>query len=803
MKHMKKYFLISSIIFIVFNVQAQVDNLEKVRIVDSITDQPILEGRVIIKSNTDTITIIPIKNGFFFINCNELIAKNLSAIIISQNYDTLKTNIDSYLCQLENKRIIKLIRKVITMKEVIILSPLIRQDIEKITYDVAIDEESKNSSLLALMPKIPFISLSPEDNPLFKGQSNFIILLNGKRSSLFLSKNLREILKTFPASNIAKIEIITDPPPRFENEGYAGVINIVMKKNPLNGYNGTIDTNLGTFLSGINGSLNFRKNKFGLIFEGGVNYERTPFNKSYIKTLTQNSVFIQDGKNKITNLPINYSFLFSYELDSVNLFTLDMSSSMSQLKQYEENASIFNMTSPNQLSSFNSNLLNTENNEEISLNFNYQKNSKKKKDRFLTLTYSLTNDKTNSNLINTISQKQNFNSNDYTQNSKSNFLINATQLDYVHPIKKLRVEAGVKFINRKTSNNLLSEQIEPISQTLLIDTSNSDNLNYSLSLIGIYNSLYYKYKTYSFRLGVRFENTTLNGAFTKANNYIVQHYNNLLPSMKFQYKSKKSIVYAIGFKQQIQRPNINYLNPLIQRTSPGFGFSGNLNLQPVLLNNVNLELSRFKKSSVSLSLGYLFSKNSLQKFTSRINDTLVLTTFKNIGKYSRLGFDNSVEIPFSKKIDFSINGSLYYVSIKSNNGAVDLKNDGIEGFVYSYLTYKYKKMRFTANVGYYGPTISIQAKSNPYFYSSLGISKQILKEKGNVTFKMANPFQMYREVNRNFVNTNISQFNHQQRLIRGFYLSFDFNFGKLEEDVKRNSRSLLVDDNAKETGKAK
>ncbi|NAW51864.1 outer membrane beta-barrel protein [Elizabethkingia argentiflava] len=99
-----------------------------------------------------------------------------------------------------------------------------------------------------------------------------------------------------------------------------------------------------------------------------------------------------------------------------------------------------------------------------------------------------------------------------------------------------------------------------------------------------------------------------------------------------------------------------------------------------------------------------------------------------------------------------------------------------------------------------GASISIQAKSNPYFYSSLGVSKPVFQHQGSISLKINNPFQKYRMINTDVKNHEIIQLGQQKKIFRGFYLSFNHRFGKLKKEVKKNERSLQVDDTARETG---
>lgn len=796
-----KWYLTVYLFFIQFYSYSQVNKIANFRVFDSSTMQPIESGKIILSVDQDTIASKTFKNGSFSFSCERHLRNKSILTIISPSYDTLHIKFDSTWCISDTINIIRLKQYFKALQEIVVTSSLIRQDIDKITYNVAGDPDSKSLTLLDFIPRLPFVSLSPDDNPLFKGKSNFIVLLNGRRSSMFLSKTLREALKAISAATISKIEVIIDPPEKYDNEGYIGVVNIITFKNPSNGYNAAFNSSVGTFISGINGSLNFKKNKLGLTFEGGINTESTPYNSIYSETANSNLKIIQKGEKKNTGVPKHSNVLLSYELDSMNLLTLDLGAYTSNLKYLENTSALAKFHNSNSVSTYFFNYNQHKIDDEYSLNLNYQKNFKNKREKILTISYLLNKHKAQNIISNSFEQRLNFDHNNFSQSSTSQQLNEAFQLDYVLPIEKIKIESGAKYIHRTISSSFSSNIFDPITGRSIIDTLNTGILNYNLSILGFYNSYLLKLKSYSFRAGFRIENTRLTGDLEFGRSMFEQQYTSFLPSLKILYKSKQNNIYSIGYKRQIQRPGVSLLNPFISLTAPGFGNSGNPDLKPVLINNINFEFSKFKKISVTLDLSYSFSKNTIQGITTNHGDTLILTTFENIGRYNRFGIENSIEIPFSEKFDISVNGSMYYVNIESKNTFGYLNSNGFEGFVYGYLTYRIKKNRFVVNAGYYGPTVNIQSRSNSYFYSSFGISRQILNSKGNISFRVANPFQAYRNLSMLVNNAELVQYVEQKNLFRGFYLSFNYRFGRLEKDVKRNKRSLQIDDSAKETGK--
>ena len=104
-----------------------------------------------------------------------------------------------------------------------------KQEVDRISYDVQADPDSKALSVLDMMRKVPLLSVDGNDNIQLKGSGNYKILINGKESAL-VAKNPSDILKSMPATNIEKIEVITTPPAKYDAEGLSGIINIITKK---------------------------------------------------------------------------------------------------------------------------------------------------------------------------------------------------------------------------------------------------------------------------------------------------------------------------------------------------------------------------------------------------------------------------------------------------------------------------------------------------------------------------------------------------------------------------------------------
>ncbi|MEG2865792.1 MAG: carboxypeptidase regulatory-like domain-containing protein, partial [Mucinivorans sp.] len=132
-----------------------------------------------------------------------------------------------------------------------ILGQLVTTDIDKTTYNLAADPETPALTGLEMMRKVPMLTVDGEDNIQLKGQSNFKILVNGKPSTM-MTRNYKDVLKSMPANSIKSIEVITNPPAKYDAEGLGGLINIITVRKTNNGFNGSVNLGVDQW-GGING----------------------------------------------------------------------------------------------------------------------------------------------------------------------------------------------------------------------------------------------------------------------------------------------------------------------------------------------------------------------------------------------------------------------------------------------------------------------------------------------------------------------------------------------------------------------
>ncbi|MGI4749310.1 MAG: outer membrane beta-barrel protein [Janthinobacterium lividum] len=692
------------------------------------------------------------------------------------------------------------------LKEVSIVAakPIVRREVDRIAYDVQADPESTVLTALDMIRKVPMLSVDGQDNIKLKGSGNYKILINNKESSL-VAKNPSDVFKAMPAANIERIEVITTPPAKYDAEGLAGIINIITKKNADQGYNGSINLRENVVYGpGINANATLKKGKFGASAYVGIG-DQTNRTNPYDNTQTfvkDNSVLGQNGSNTNGGYYTYGNAELSYEIDTLNLLTATLDLNKGKFKQ-GNNYFTSQQDAENNLSQFY-HLINNGSSSwtGADVGLNYQLGFAKKKDRLLTLSYKFSHSPSiQFNDVN-ISQEINYPFPDYQQHNTAGSNVHTFQLDYVHPVKKLNIEAGGKAILRGNYSDFTSENLDNTTGLYVINPSQTNDFNYQQNVYSLYNSYQLKLTKWTAKAGLRLEHTSINADFTSVGNSAKQDYNNLIPSISLQRSFKTSSI-NFGFTQRIQRPGIWQLNPFVDLSNPKFISTGNPNLKPELNNSFELTYSNFSKGSINVGLSYAFSNNSIQNVASILTqtntlgktDTTTLSTYQNLGTNKSVGINTSANYTFFKKLSFSLNAELRQIFLEGSYNGELYKNSGLTGNSSANLGYKFDKgYRLGFDAGFYSGDVLLQGKTSHYIYSSYSGSKELFKKKLTVSFAAANPYKKFFIFNQSNNTPDYNQIAHYYNRYRSFNISLNYKFGKLEGNIKKNAHGINNDD---------
>lgn len=728
---------------------------------------------------------------------------NYTATFIAVGYQTKELPIEllDHTAEL-NLGNISLAADAQALDEVVVTAsrPIVKQDIDRLTYDVQADPESKILTALDMMRKIPLLSVDGDENVLLQGNSNYRIFINNKPSTM-IARNPKDVLKAMPAESIEKIEVITTPPARYESEGLAGIINIITNKNVDNGYRGSANLNYRSPAGGpgVGGSFTLKQGKFGASGYFGGRLSQRPETQSNFERATlgnQPNILFQNGLNDGKS---NFTYLgteLSYDIDSLNLITGEIGFN---LGRFDNNGSQFSNTSTlegSPLQGFSMYNVGKNRWDGYNIGLNYQKGFKRNKEQMFTFSYRFGHDKDGQDNRMRIADRINYEVPDYNQTNNGNQDEHTVQLDYVHPVSKLNIEGGVKGIFRLNSSDFRSANFDETSGAFVEDPNQTNTYENNQYILSVYNSYQYKLEKWGFSAGLRAEQTVVKADFISSDSNVDQNYFNFIPSIAVNHILKQGKTLNLGYTQRVQRPGIWNLNPFVNRSNPNFEYAGNPDLRPVLNNTFNLRYSSFGKANINVGMSYSFANNTIQRLINYDEETGISRfTYENIGKDKSLGTNVSINYPITKKLNLNMSGDMSYIWLE---GVVDGKatsNSGLRGYMYGGLSYLFEEgWRVNGNFSYSTAYIMLQGQSNSFPYYGISASKDLIKEKLSISGSVSNPFNKYRNYINDMTGPNFTQSSFFQNYYRSFSMSLSYRFGRLKDEIRKNRRGIKNDD---------
>ncbi len=675
--------------------------------------------------------------------------------------------------------------------------PLVKVDLDKITYDMKSDPEAQASNALEMMRKVPLVTVDGDDKIQLKGSSNFKIYMNGKPSGM-MTNNPSQVLKSIPASSIKSIEVITDPGAKYDAEGVGGIINIVMDQS-LSGLAGTVRASVNT-KGGYSGGLylSTKKGKFGLTTN--LNYNKQP---EYDQTYERNVEYFNSQSVKYISQYANtdalYKFYYgnleaSYEFDSLNLVSLTIggfggsSSSVDHAGTYSMNALRDTLSAFKQLTQSINGWAG------VDLSLDYQRTFKKPS-QLLTLSYKL-------NRI----PESNDNTSDLTgvlnyRSYKQHILYNANgdehtfQADYTEPFNKIHViEVGVKYIlrlNNSINNYYLQNDLTQAWESMPNQAKN--DLNQTQNILGAYSSYTLKLEKFSARAGLRLEETSSNIVLSDTSFHV--DFPNLVPSVTLSYKLNDANNIKLSYNQRINRPGIWYLNPFLDNSNPFNLRQGNPDLVPEMANSFSFNYSYISpKLTLNSSLFASFTNNSIERVGSLLNDSVVYNTYKNIGKSQNAGLSLYGNWQPHKSVSLNANGTVNYIKMSTNDDS-GLENSGFTYIlsVGSQINLPWE-LKWNINSGYYSPQIDLQGSNSDYIYYNTTLSRNFFKKKFTISLRASNFINKTLEFNSIRKTENYTSSSKNAMISRNFGISLTYKFGELKEQIKKVQKTIQNDD---------
>ena len=698
--------------------------------------------------------------------------------------------------------------------EVVKQKSLVKSDIDKITYDIENDPDSKSNSILEMLRKVPMVTVDGEDNIQVNGSSSFKIYVNNKPNQM-MSNNPKEVLKSMPANSIKKIEVITNPGPKYDAEGVGGILNIVTHGQGIEGYTATFSGNVSTRGAGGSAYATTKNGKLTVSGRYGYNYRNTP--RSYsggsrktIGNITESSSDLEyEGSSKGYGHSHNGSLEASYEIDTLRLITASFNLYGGSSNNNSDNSTV--ATSPltsAQLYRYTRTGSSESSYGWIEGGLDYQR-SFSVPERLLTLSYRIETDPDKSDSYTDYQDMQaadgweNFlqRLKDLRNDGSERTTEQTFQVDYTTPFAKHHnIETGLKYILRNNSSE--DDRYEEDA----FDSEHSSHYKHRNDIFAAYLGYSLTVKKLSGRIGMRYEHTLQDVEYKLGRgDDFKKHFNDFVPSASFGYKLTQTSNFHLDYNMRIYRPSIWYLNPYLNDSNPTSVSQGNSFLESEKSHSFNLTYSNFTpKFNINLALRYGFTRNSIESVTKLLPDTqipglknptgkdVLYTTYENIGHSEGVSLNTYINWNATKNTRVYINGRLAYTDMDDGG---TLHNFGWDFYTYGGIQQTLPKdWRIIFN--YYGvtPRVTLQGKGGSYSSYGISIQKSWLKKRLNVTLSASDFLKKYMRYNSSMEDAYFKQDSWSKYVDQSFSLNISYRIGELKASVRKAERSISNDD---------
>lgn len=613
--------------------------------------------------------------------------------------------------------------------------------LDKRIFKVGEDLSGTGASALELLNNVPSVNVNIEGQISLRGSNGVQILINGKPSVLASEEG--NALGTITADMIEQIEVITNPSAKYQAEGTAGIINIVIKKDERKGVNGSISLNTGwPHNHSVGVSLNRRSEKFNLFSQLGAGYRSLPrYNDNINRDLSDGSAILSNGTEYRNETFYNIILGTDYHINEYNVLTLSGNFAL-EIEDQPSRTDFSQLDTNNDLVSqwFRTETTGATN-PKWQYELQYKKDFKDHKDH--TLLFSaignffgkdLSSDFQNTPVLGSLPN--------ISQQTATNFseARNTFQFDYTHPFNdKWKLETGAHYFLNDVSNDYTVSDL--INNEWVVDSGLTNVFEFNQKVLGIYGTGSMELTRWGIKAGLRLENTYLNTLLATTGESNQRNFTNLFPSLHTSYKVTERLSLQAGYSRRIFRPRLWDLNPFFNIRNNFSIRTGNPNLQPEFTDSYELtSIYILDKVSLNLSLFHRYTSESIERI-STFNENVTTVLPVNLGTKRSTGVEFNAKYNPTKWLVISGDFNWNYFSRQGSFEGVNFDFNASQWT--SKLNSKFKlphDIDFEATGHYNSGFQTVQGMVSRNLFLDMGLRKKLLKGKAVINFSVRDLF---------------------------------------------------------------
>ncbi|GAB3955276.1 outer membrane beta-barrel family protein [Spirosoma harenae] len=666
--------------------------------------------------------------------------------------------------------------------------------LDKRIFNVGKDLANAGGTASDILKNIPSVAVDGDGNVSLRGSNSVRILIDGKPSGLVSIKGGAG-LQQLQGSMIERVEVITNPSARYEAEGMGGIINIVLKKERKEGFNGSFDVITGYPANfGAAANVNYRRKNLNFFVNYTASYRNTPGRNSIYQEVYRNdSTFISQqnstsqlkGENNNARAGIDYFFSPKSILTASYTWRISKGKRFSDIHYLDY---LKNLSNPTGRTNRTQDETETEPNSEYVLSYKktfaregheltadirYLDNWEKS-DQYFTQQTFLANGAP-SGIPNQLQRAVN-------DETEKQLLV---QIDYVRPFRKDgKLEAGLRSSTRDMTNDYTVTQQNSDGSWFQLPNLTNDFL-YQEKINALYGIVGNKIRKFSYQMGLRAEWTDVTTTLKQTNDVNPRSYANLFPSVHATYDLPHQHALQISYSRRVRRPQYNDLSPFMTFSDSRNFFSGNPDLNPEFTDAFELGHVKYvEKGSLSSSIYYRYTTGKIIRIR-RVNDQGYSTTRpENLATEDSYGAEFAGSYALYKW--WKLDGSINFFRAITNGGNLDAS---YQSDTYSWFTRMSSRFTFWKNTeaqlrgNYEAPQKTPQGTRQAIATLDISFSRDILKNNATIVFNVIDVFnsRRYRSITQ---GANFYTESNSQGRLRQFNLTFNYRLRQAKKKMK-------------------
>ncbi len=612
--------------------------------------------------------------------------------------------------------------------------------LDKKVFNVGKDLLSQNGSLVQILENVPSVAVDLDGGVSLRGNANVTVLINGKPSVLVANNGLDQI----PAQQIERIEVVTNPSSRYQAAGTAGIINVIMKKNKIGGFSGSLSMSNSIRADfNTNASLNYKANKFNVFSTLGYRFVDNKMTEQVHQNslVNGNTVILDQSSDIYRNSKVSNIYVgLDYFLNDKNTFTaayykvlIDRNNKVSYDYNYFDALGVLDSTvvrgekyyEPMDHNQLELNYAKTFDKEgkKLTIDFQYDFWDDDENETFVTQKTAPTE------LAEALSRTRDI-------ESSKDYLL---QLDFVNPINENSTfETGLRGETRVITSDYKAETFDGNNWQIFNGIENE--LDYEENIGGIYAQYAGKSNKLSYQFGLRTEFTKI--SITDTNNEFknTKEYTKLFPTAHLTYAFSDKTNMQLSYSRRINRPSFWHLNPFGGLAQLNTIRQGNPDMDPALTNSLEVGfLTRIGKLRINPSIYYQNTDDPFQFITERNADDILVTKPINIDTENRIGFELSLNYRPLKWMQLS--GELNYFGFEQKGAYSNVNFDFKDSRWFTRINSRFKlpsDITLQTSFNYNARNESAQTVTKANHTLDLGLNKSFFNKQATLTFNVRN-----------------------------------------------------------------